>query len=631
MIIKPKKTIKKGTQMIYDSIVIGAGHAGVEAALILAKKHNTLLITGSLKQVASLPCNPSIGGPAKGVVVREIDALGGVMAKAADLAQIQIKMLNSSKGPAVRALRAQIDKLEYPQIILEILQKTLNLTLLEGLVNNLVIQNNQVQGVCLIDGTKINAKTVIITTGTYLASQILIGNTKKSSGPNGVPTTYGISAQLKELGFEVIRLKTGTPPRVKKNSIDYSQTKIQMGDNLEQIFSFVPQTNQRPQEPCFLTHTNQTTHQVIQKHLNQSAMYGGCVEGTGPRYCPSIEDKVVRFCDKNSHQIFIEPESLSLDEMYLQGLSTSMPQHVQHEILKTIPGLQNAQITKYAYAIEYDAFNPNQLKHSLETKKIQNLFLAGQMNGTSGYEEAACQGLMAGINASLKLQNKPPFVLKRNEAYIGVLIDDLITKGAKEPYRLLTSRAEFRLLLRHDNADLRLKDYGYQLGLIDEKDYNNFQNKKAKINLLLEKSKNYEILVNSDNLSYLKQQNSASLGEKTTLAQLLKRSELNFCTLQHFLQEKADKTIYEQVEIQIKYEGYIAKAQKEAQKLARLEQKKIPSKINYADIKNLSKEAQEKLDLIKPQTLGQATRILGVNQVDISILLVYLEKHHALL
>ncbi|TKA87523.1 MAG: tRNA uridine-5-carboxymethylaminomethyl(34) synthesis enzyme MnmG [Candidatus Phytoplasma asteris] len=631
MIIKPKKTIKKGTQMIYDSIVIGAGHAGVEAALILAKKHNTLLITGSLKQVASLPCNPSIGGPAKGVVVREIDALGGVMAKAADLAQIQIKMLNSSKGPAVRALRAQIDKLEYPQIILEILQKTLNLTLLEGLVNNLVIQNNQVQGVCLIDGTKINAKTVIITTGTYLASQILIGDTKKSSGPNGVPTTYGISTQLKELGFEVIRLKTGTPPRVKKNSIDYSQTKIQMGDNLEQIFSFVPQTNQRPQEPCFLTHTNQTTHQVIQKHLNQSAMYGGYVEGTGPRYCPSIEDKVVRFCDKNSHQIFIEPESLSLDEMYLQGLSTSMPQHVQHEILKTIPGLQNAQITKYAYAIEYDAFNPNQLKHSLETKKIQNLFLAGQMNGTSGYEEAACQGLMAGINASLKLQNKLPFVLKRNEAYIGVLIDDLITKGAKEPYRLLTSRAEFRLLLRHDNADLRLKDYGYQLGLIDEKDYNNFQNKKAKINLLLEKSKNYEILVNSDNLSYLKKQNSASLGEKTTLAQLLKRPELNFCTLQHFLQEKADKTIYEQVEIQIKYEGYIAKAQKEAQKLARLEQKKIPSKINYADIKNLSKEAQEKLDLIKPQTLGQATRILGVNQVDISILLVYLEKHHALL
>ncbi|AOF54824.1 tRNA uridine 5-carboxymethylaminomethyl modification enzyme GidA [Maize bushy stunt phytoplasma] len=617
--------------MIYDSIVIGAGHAGVEAALILAKKHNTLLITGSLKQVASLPCNPSIGGPAKGVVVREIDALGGVMAKAADLAQIQIKMLNSSKGPAVRALRAQIDKLEYPQIILEILQKKLNLTLLEGLVNNLVIQNNQVQGVCLIDGTKINAKTVIITTGTYLSSQILIGDTKKSSGPNGVPTTYGISTQLKELGFEVIRLKTGTPPRVKKNSIDYSQTKIQMGDNLEQIFSFVPQTNQRPQEPCFLTHTNQTTHQVIQKHLNQSAMYGGYVEGTGPRYCPSIEDKVVRFCDKNSHQIFIEPESLSLDEMYLQGLSTSMPQHVQHEILKTIPGLQNAQITKYAYAIEYDAFNPNQLKHSLETKKIQNLFLAGQMNGTSGYEEAACQGLMAGINASLKLQNKPPFVLKRNEAYIGVLIDDLITKGAKEPYRLLTSRAEFRLLLRHDNADLRLKDYGYQLGLIDEKDYNNFQNKKAKINLLLEKSKNYEILVNSDNLSYLKQQNSASLGEKTTLAQLLKRPELNFCTLQHFLQEKADKTIYEQVEIQIKYEGYIAKAQKEAQKLARLEQKKIPSKINYADIKNLSKEAQEKLDLIKPQTLGQATRILGVNQVDISILLVYLEKHHALL
>lgn len=465
--------------MIYDSIVVGAGHAGVEAALTLAKKHSTLLITGSLKQVASLPCNPSIGGPAKGVVVREIDALGGVMGKAADLTQIQIKMLNSSKGPAVRALRAQIDKLKYPQIILKMLQNSPNLTLLEGLVNHLLVKDNQVKGICLINGQEIYAKTVIITTGTYLASQILIGETKKASGPNNNPTTYGISQQLKDLGFEIIRLKTGTSPRIKKSTIDFSQTKIQLGDNYLQTFDFDSKIKKLSiQEDCFLTHTNKSTHQVIQKHLKKSAMYGGYIEGTGPRYCPSIEDKVVRFCDKSSHQIFIEPESLALDEMYLQGLSTSMPKDVQHEILKTIPGLQNAKITKYAYAIEYDAFNPSQLKHSLETKKIANLFFAGQMNGTSGYEEAACQGLMAGINASLKLENKPAFVLKRNEAYIGVLIDDLITKGTKEPYRLLTSRAEFRLLLRHDNADLRLKDYSYNLGLIDETNYQNFTKKK---------------------------------------------------------------------------------------------------------------------------------------------------------
>ncbi|WP_349402152.1 tRNA uridine 5-carboxymethylaminomethyl modification enzyme MnmG [Candidatus Phytoplasma solani] len=617
--------------MIYDSIVIGAGHAGVEAALILAKKHHTLLISGSLKEVASLPCNPSIGGPAKGVVVREIDALGGVMGKAADLSQIQMKMLNFSKGPAVRALRAQIDKLQYPQIILKMLQSSPNLTLLEGLVNNLLIKGNQVQGVCLLDGQKIYGKTVIITTGTYLASQILIGETKKAAGPNGKPTTYGISQQLKELGFEIIRLKTGTPPRIKKSTIDYSQTKIQLGDNHLQTFSFDSDIkNLRQQEPCYLTHTNEKTHQVIQKHLQKSAMYGGYIKGTGPRYCPSIEDKVIRFCDKNSHQIFIEPESISLDEMYLQGLSTSMTQEVQHEILKTIPGLQNSQITKYAYAIEYDAFNPSQLKHNLETKKIINLFFAGQMNGTSGYEEAACQGLMAGINASLKLENKPAFILKRNEAYIGVLIDDLITKGTKEPYRLLTSRAEFRLLLRHDNADLRLKDYSYHLGLIDETNYKNFQKKKDQIKLILRFSQNCEILANETNLAYLKKLDSAPFAGKTTLLQLLKRPELNYKVLQHFSKEKADQKVYEQVEIQIKYEGYIAKAQKEAKKLLRLECKIIPEKINYLEIKNLSKEAKEKLAFVKPETLGQASRILGVNQVDISILLIYLEKKHAL-
>ncbi|MBS2126367.1 tRNA uridine-5-carboxymethylaminomethyl(34) synthesis enzyme MnmG ['Fragaria x ananassa' phyllody phytoplasma] len=618
--------------MIYDGIVIGAGHAGIEAALALAKKHKTLLISGSLSQVASLPCNPSIGGPAKGVVVREIDALGGVMGKAADLTQIQIKMLNSSKGPAVRALRAQIDKLKYPQVILKMLKEVFNLTLLEGLVNNLLIQNKQIKGVCLVNGQKIYSKTVIITTGTYLASQILIGSTKKESGPNSNPTTYGISQQLKNLGFEIIRLKTGTSPRIKKSTIDYTQTQIQLGDNHLQTFSFnSPIKTLNHQEPCFLTHTNEKTHQVIQKHLSKSAMYGGHTKGAGPRYCPSIEDKVVRFYDKNNHQIFIEPESLSLNEMYLQGLSTSMPENVQHEILKTIPGLQNAEITKYAYAIEYDVFNPNQLKHNLETKKISHLFFAGQMNGTSGYEEAACQGLMAGINASLKLQNKPAFVLKRNEAYIGVLIDDLITKGTQEPYRLLTSRAEFRLLLRHDNADLRLKDYGYQLGLIDDKKYYNFNIKKEKIKLLLEKAQNLEILPNESNLSYLQNLNSSPFVGKTTLSQLLKRPELNYQVLQYFLKKQVDQNIYEQVEIQIKYEGYIAKAKKEAQKLLKLEGKIIPKTINYLEIHNLSQEAKEKLNFIKPETLGQASRILGVNQVDLSILLVYLEKQHALL
>ncbi|MBP5836017.1 tRNA uridine-5-carboxymethylaminomethyl(34) synthesis enzyme MnmG [Candidatus Phytoplasma meliae] len=618
--------------MIYDGIVIGAGHAGVEAALVLAKKHKTLLISGSLSQVASLPCNPSIGGPAKGVVVREIDALGGVMGKAADLAQIQIKMLNSSKGPAVRALRAQIDKLKYPQVILKMLQEAFNLTLLEGLVNNLLIQDNQIKGVCLVNGQKIYGKTVIITTGTYLASQILIGSTKKASGPNNNPTTYGISQQLKDLGFEIIRLKTGTSPRIKKSTIDYTQTQIQLGDNRLQTFGFdSPIKTLNHQEPCFLTHTNEKTHQVIQKHLSKSAMYGGHIKGIGPRYCPSIEDKVVRFCDKNSHQIFIEPESLFLNEMYLQGLSTSMPENVQHEMLKTIPGLQNAEITKYAYAIEYDVFNPNQLKNTLETKKISHLFFAGQMNGTSGYEEAACQGLMAGINASLKLQNKPAFILKRNEAYIGVLIDDLITKGTQEPYRLLTSRAEFRLLLRHDNADLRLQDYGYQLELIDDKRYYDFNIKKEKIKLLLEKSQNLEILANESNLNYLQNLNSSPFIGKTTLSQLLKRPQLNYQVLQYFLKEQVDQTIYEQVEIQIKYKGYIVKAQKEAQKLLKLEGKKIPKKINYLKIHNLSQEAKEKLNFIKPETLGQASRILGVNQVDLSILLVYLEKQHALL
>lgn len=613
--------------MIFEGIVVGGGHAGVEAALSLAKKHKTVLITGNLKQIASLPCNPSIGGPAKGVVVREIDSLGGIMGKAADLSQIQVKMLNTSKGPAVRSLRVQVDKLKYPQIILEILKKTPNLTLLEGFVNNLVIEDNKVKGVQLTDRTIVHGKVVILTAGTYLASNILIGQKKISSGPNNSPTTYGISKQLKDYGFEIVRLKTGTPPRVKKDTIDYSKAKIQLGDDILQTFSSPSVIKDLGiQEPCFLVHTNEKTHALIKQNLDKSSMYGGYVEGKGPRYCPSIEDKIVRFCDKESHQIFIEPESLKLNEMYLQGLSTSFPEEVQKQILQTIPALEKAEITKYAYAIEYDAFNPNQLKYNLETKKIENLFLAGQLNGTSGYEEAACQGLMAGINAGLKIENKEDLVLKRNEAYIGVLIDDLINKGATEPYRLLTSRSEFRLLLRHDNADLRLTPYGYKLGLIDKSIYDKVEKKRLEIDNLKKDLKEFIVFPNELNLNFLKKYNS-SIKEKMSLYKLLKRNELNIKIIDFFLNKKYDSEVLEQTEIQIKYEDYILKAEKEVQKNLSFETFKIPSEIEYNKINNLSMEAKEKLILIKPANLGQASRISGVNPVDISILNVYLRKY----
>lgn len=617
--------------MIYDGIVVGGGHAGVEAALAMSRmKLNTLLVTGNLDKVATLPCNPSIGGPAKGVVVREIDALGGEMGRAADLGQIQMKMLNSSKGPAVRALRAQIDKLEYPKIIRRALENQQNLSLLESLVQNLIIEDHTVKGVVLENGEKIYSKTVIITTGTYLASQILIGHEKTPSGPHGEKTTYGISAQLKQLGFEVIRLKTGTPPRIQKDSIDYSKAVIQPGDNKFQTFSYdSPITDLGHQENCYLIHTTPTTKEIIFNHLDDSAMYGGVVEGVGPRYCPSIEDKFVRFSDKEKHQIFLEPESLSLDEIYVQGFSTSMPRHVQEEMIKSLPGLENAKIVRYAYAIEYDAINPSQLYSTLETKVINNLFCAGQINGTSGYEEAACQGLMAGINAGLKVQGKEPLVLKRNEAYIGVLIDDLITKGTYEPYRLLTSRAEHRLLLRHDNADLRLRDYGYQIGLVDDNRYQKFLNKKIAVNRLLESAKTTKVNPTDENLNYLSSINSAPVYEGVSVYDLLKRPELSVETLKHFLNTEDSEEIYEQVEIHIKYQGYIDKAQREAEKLLRFEERHIPKSIEYKDVHNLSSEAREKLSKVKPETLGQASRIIGVNPADISILMIYLESRNA--
>lgn len=614
--------------MIYDGIIVGGGHAGIEAALAMARMGNrTVLITGNLNRVASLPCNPSIGGPAKGIVVREIDALGGEMAKSSDKGQIQIKMLNASKGPAVRALRAQIDKIRYPKIMLNVLKNTNNLDLKEALVDSLITDGDSVSGVVLQSGEQIKGKTVILTTGTYLNSSILIGKERTPSGPSGDPTTYGISQQLKDLGFDVVRLKTGTPPRIAKDSIDISKMSPQPGDEERQTFSYDNiYYDENPQELCYLTHTNLRTHGIINMHLDESAMYGGVVEGVGPRYCPSIEDKVVRFYDKERHQVFIEPESVELDELYVQGLSTSMPREVQEEFLRTVPGLENVRIIRYAYAIEYDAINPIQLKPSLETKRIKNLFCAGQINGTSGYEEAAGQGLMAGINASLKIHGKDPLILHRHEAYIGVLIDDLVTKGTVEPYRLLTSRAEHRLLLRHDNADLRLRDYGYRIGLVNEDTYQKFLQKKLEYQQLLEKAQNVKILPNRENNKYLESRASAQIFESISIYDLLKRPEINQEDVKHFMGDAYSFESLEQLEIHVKYEGYIQKAQREAEKMNRLEDKIIPESINYKLIRNISSEGREKLIKIQPKTLGQASRISGVNPADIAVLLIYLES-----
>ena len=617
--------------MEYEIIVVGGGHAGCEAALASAKKgHSTLLITGNLNNIADMPCNPSIGGSAKGVVVREIDALGGSMGKCADKSQIQIKMLNSAKGPAVQALRAQADKITYPKAMKNILINQNNLNLKEALVENLIIENNKVTGVILENDEKIKAKVVILTTGTYLKSDILVGSTRKREAPHGERPSEYLSDNLKKLGFKIIRLKTGTPPRIDKNTIDFSKSKEEKGDNQHRFFSFDTKEfyDIEKQVSCHLIYTNLDTHAIIKDNLKKSSMYGGLndIKGVGPRYCPSIEDKVVRFHEKEKHQLFLEPESLYYEDIYIQGFSTSMPYDVQEKMVHSLEGLENAKILKYAYAIEYDAIYPTQLKQTLETKIIENLYTAGQINGTSGYEEAACQGLIAGINASLKLENKKPLILKRNEAYIGVLIDDLVTKGVIDPYRLLTSRAEYRLLLRSDNADLRLRKYGYEVGLIDENRYESMKEKEKRINELKEQLKTLKITPVSN--EKLKELNTAILKDGITVYNLLKRPEITINNLKNLklldLDYKED--ILEQVEINIKYKGYIDKAKKEAEKMLDLDLTKIPEDIDYSKIHNLASEAKQKLNEIRPTSLGQALRISGVNPSDISLIMVQLKK-----
>lgn len=602
--------------MKYDVIVVGAGHAGCEAALACARmKKNTLLITINIDNIADMPCNPSIGGSAKGIVVREIDALGGEMGRNADKTLLQMKMLNRSKGPAVRSLRSQADKVTYKKEMLKTLRNTENLTIKEAIVSDLLVENNKIVGITTEDGETIYCKACILTTGTYLKADILVGDKRTKEGPHGEKRANFLSDNLEKLGFKLLRLKTGTPPRIERSSIDFSVLKREDGDDCKLTFSFddIAYYDYKNQVPCYLTYTNLKTHKIIMDNLNKSAMYGGFYEklGTGPRYCPSIEDKVVRFKDKERHQLFLEPESMYYDDIYLQGFSTSMPHDVQEDMVHSLKGLEHAKILRYAYAIEYDAIDPLQLKPSLETKVVENLFTAGQINGTSGYEEAAGQGIVAGINASLKLDNKEPLILSRSDAYIGVLIDDLVTKGTIEPYRLLTSRAEFRLLLRSDNADLRLSEKAYKVGLLSEERHNKLLNKIEEIK---------EIEEDIKNITFSK--------EKCNLSEYLKRPEVKIIDYVDKLNKKYSKEALEQVEINHKYEGYIIKAKKEAEKMIKLGKKQIPEDIDYEKVDNLATEARQKLEKIRPRTIDQATRISGVNPSDIAILMVYLKRFY---
>ncbi|MFB9860045.1 tRNA uridine-5-carboxymethylaminomethyl(34) synthesis enzyme MnmG [Salinicoccus siamensis] len=613
----------------YDVVVIGAGHAGVEAGLASARKGlRTLMLTINLDSIAFMPCNPSVGGPAKGIVVREVDALGGQMAKVIDKTHIQMRMLNTGKGPAVRALRAQADKVLYQQEMKQVLENEPNLDILQGMVDEIIVEDDVVKGVRTNIGTVYDADSVIVTTGTFLRGEIILGDLKYSSGPNHQMPSIPLADQLKDLGFEIVRFKTGTPPRVNSDSIDYSKTEIQPGDDVPRAFSFDTTEFIMDQLPCWLTYTSEDTHLIINDNLHLSAMYSGMVKGTGPRYCPSIEDKVVRFNDKPRHQIFLEPEGRSTKEVYVQGLSTSMPENVQREMLSSVPGLENARMMRAGYAIEYDALVPTQLWPTLETKKIKNLYTAGQINGTSGYEEAAGQGLIAGINAASKLLGEEELVLSRSDAYIGVLIDDLVTKGTNEPYRLLTSRAEHRLLLRHDNADMRLTEIGHDIGLISDERYAVFKEKKQNIEDELERLKNIRIKPNAHTQSVIEKRGGTPLKDGILAVDLLRRPEMDYASIMEILGEahSISQEEYEQVEIQLKYDGYIKKSLMQVDKVKRMEKKKIPADIDYDAIHSLATEARHKLKTVKPLDIAQASRISGVNPADISILLVYIEQ-----
>lgn len=618
----------------YDVVVVGAGHSGCEAALAPARMGlKTLMLTINLSSVAFMPCNPSIGGTGKGHLVREIDALGGEMGLNIDKTFVQSRMLNTSKGPAVHSLRAQADKNKYASTMKSVLELQENLTVKQGEVIELIVEDEKVKGVVTKTGATYYCDAVILATGTYLKSRIFIGELNYESGPNDMLPSMYLSDNLKKLGFELRRFKTGTPGRVHRGSLDFSKMSEQPGDIEVVPFSFMNEKLENEQVPCYLVYTNENTHKVILDNMDRSPLYSGEMESTGPRYCPSIEDKVVRFSDKNRHQIFIEPEGLDTTEMYVQGMSSSLPSEVQLKMLRTIEGMENVEIMRDAYAIEYDSINPTELKRSLESKRIENLFFAGQINGTSGYEEAAGQGIMAGINASLKVQGKEPLILDRSEAYIGVLIDDLVTKGTNEPYRMMTSRAEYRLTLRQDNADLRLTEKSYNIGLSSEERYKKIVYKKEMIEIEIERLRNMKITPTKEVNDFLESVGSTALKKPISLEELIKRPELSYDMIETLDPERPEllREIRMQVEIIIKYEGYINKQQKQIEQFKKLETKKIPVNIDYNAIRGLRLEARQKLDKIRPDSVGQASRISGVSPADINVLLVYLEQQRRLL
>ncbi|MDI9482727.1 MAG: tRNA uridine-5-carboxymethylaminomethyl(34) synthesis enzyme MnmG [Bacillota bacterium] len=614
-------------QNTYDVIVIGAGHAGCEAALAAARMGaETAIFSINLDSVANMPCNPNIGGTAKGHLVREIDALGGEMGKCADKTLIQSRMLNTAKGPAVFSLRAQIDRRSYQREMKHTLELQESLDLIQAEIIEILTKDNKIIGVRSHLGTVYKTKAVILTTGTYLNARIIIGDVVHSGGPDGLLPANRLSESLKELGFELMRFKTGTPARINRRSIDFSKMEVQQGDNPIIPFSFEHETIDREQVPCYLTYTTEQTHRIIRENLHRSPLYGGAIEGIGARYCPSIEDKIVRFADKERHQVFVEPMGLDTEEYYLQGFSTSMPEDVQIEMIRSLPGLENARVMRYAYAIEYDCINPYDLKLSLEYKNIEGLFTAGQINGSSGYEEAAAQGLIAGINAVLKIKDKQPLILDRSEAYIGVLIDDLVTKGTDEPYRMMTSRAEYRLHLRQDNADVRLTPKGYKIGLIKEDRYEKFLMKQKSISKEIERLKSKTVPPSEKVNNFLKKYESSQIGTGIKLYDLLKRPEITYEALKEIDSEIPDlpRSFAEQVSVSIKYEGYIAKQLQQITHFKKMEQKMIPEDIDYNQIPGLRIEARQKLSRQRPSSVGQASRISGVSPADISVLLIYL-------